>query len=221
MKKVNFALSFLFYSLVTVLCILIIASVAAKKSGSGPFYIFGYNTTLVMSGSMLPEIPVYSLNVVQDCKFDDLQIGDILIYKSTTGINICHRAIDSGDLGGKKYFVVKGDANDQPDAEIVTVDNYVGKITKTLGWTADIFSNVIEPDGTTINKTRMLEYMALLAIIVSTAVGAICSCIKFIFAKLYKLCLSKRNTNTKEDNLNGVQSEEERSDGSPDGCDKE
>ena len=64
MKKVNFALSFLFYSLVTVLCILIIASVAAKKSGSGPFYIFGYNTTLVMSGSMLPQIPVYSLNIV-------------------------------------------------------------------------------------------------------------------------------------------------------------
>ena len=63
--------------------------------------------------------------------------------------------------------------------------------------------------------------MALLAIIVSTAVGAVCSCIRFIFAKLYKLCFTKINTNTKEDNLNGVQSEEERSDGSPDRCDEE
>lgn len=218
MKKVNFVLNFLFYSLISVLCLLLIASVAAKSSGNGPGYIFGYNTTLVMSGSMLPEIPVYSLNIIQDCDFDDLQVGDILIYKSTTGINICHRAIESGDLGGKKYFVVKGDANNYADAEIVTVDNYVGKITKTLGWTADIFSNVIEPDGKTVNKTKMLEYMALLAIIVSTVLGAICSCVKYAFVKLYELC-NKRNA--KEDKLDGVQSEEERSDRSLNGCDEE
>lgn len=219
MKKVNFVLNFLFYSLISVLCLLLIASVAAKRSGDGPGYIFGYNTTLVMSGSMLPEIPVYSLNIIQDCDFDELQVGDILIYRSTTGINICHRAIESGDLGGKKYFVVKGDANNYADAEIVTVDNYVGKITKTLGWTADIFSNVIEPDGRTVNKAKMLEYMALLAIIVSTAIGAVCSIVKYAFVKLYELCNNKRNN--KEDKLDGVQSEEERSDRSADGYDKE
>lgn len=221
MKKVNFVLSFLFYSLVSILCILIMASVAAKRSGSGHGYILGYNTTLVMSGSMLPEIPVYSLNIVQDCKFEDLQVGDILIYESVTGVNICHRAIESGDLGGKKYFVVKGDANEYADAEIVTVDNYAGKIIKTLGWTADIFSNVIEPDGRTVNKVKMLEYLALIAIIVSAAIGAVCSCIKYAFVKLYKLCFTKRNNNNKEDNLNGVQSEEERSDRGIEGCDKE
>ena len=98
--------------LAVVLCVVVYAVVFSvvvkiKDKNSMPMP-FGFGATLVMSGSMEPEISVNDLVFVE--KPGELHVGDVILYNSGES-RVLHRIVDiNGDT-----VTTKGDANNTKD----------------------------------------------------------------------------------------------------------
>lgn len=104
---------------------------------TGSDSIFGYTVRIVISGSMEPTIPVYTVNIVKKCSISDIKKGDIILYNYKS--DIIHRVIDINTDGS---LITQGDANEVPDEISVSADMFIGKVTKTLYWTRHILTLV-------------------------------------------------------------------------------
>jgi signal peptidase len=85
--------------------------------------LFGYRSYVVVSDSMHPTIPKYSLvyiKVLSEQEKQELLPGDIVAVK-TEGIPLMHRI---QDINGNQVQT-KGDANEDPDAW-VSIDRIIG-----------------------------------------------------------------------------------------------
>ena len=114
--------------LAVVLCVVVYAVVFSvvvkiKDKNSMPMP-FGFGATLVMSGSMEPEISVNDLVFVE--KPGELHVGDVILYNSGES-RVLHRIIDiNGDT-----VTTKGDANNTKDKPIsagTVLGVYTGKV---------------------------------------------------------------------------------------------
>lgn len=98
--------------------------------GSNPFYV-------VASGSMVPELQVHDIIVVQgNIPFEDIEIGDIIVFNRPSDHNkvIVHRVVTILD-DDPKTLKTKGDANSGsiPGTDFpITEEEYLGKTVATL-----------------------------------------------------------------------------------------
>jgi len=95
-----------------------------------PFYV-------VASGSMIPELEVYDVLVVQGhAPFEDIEIGDIIVFNRPSDHNrvIVHRVVSITD-DDPKTLRTKGDANPAsiPGTDFpITQEEYIGKVEYIL-----------------------------------------------------------------------------------------
>jgi len=95
-----------------------------------PFYV-------VASGSMIPELEVYDVLIVQGHEpFEDLEIGDIIVFNRPSDHNrvIVHRVVSIID-DDPKTLRTQGDANPAsiPGTDFpITEEEYIGKVVYTL-----------------------------------------------------------------------------------------
>ncbi len=95
-----------------------------------PFYV-------VASGSMIPELEVYDVLLVQGHEpFEDIEIGDIIVFNRPSDHNrvIVHRVVSIID-DDPKTLRTKGDANPAsiPGTDFpITQEEYIGKVVYTL-----------------------------------------------------------------------------------------
>ncbi|MGB0855707.1 MAG: signal peptidase I [Nitrosopumilus sp.] len=103
--------------------------------GSNPFYV-------VASGSMIPELQVHDIIIVQgNIPFEDIEIGDIIVFNRPSDHNkvIVHRVVTILD-DDPKTVRTKGDANTGsiPGTDFpITEEEYLGKTVATVpqvGW---------------------------------------------------------------------------------------
>ncbi len=74
--------------------------------------------------SMEPTYSDGTLFLIVPTKWSDLKPGDVVGYRSSTGIIIVHRIVHSyGDS-----WLIQGDNNPVPDQEVVTPQNLVGEV---------------------------------------------------------------------------------------------
>lgn len=86
--------------------------------------ISGLRLCSVVSGSMEPNIPTWSLCVVNTrASYDSIEVGDVVVYSRSDGKRIIHRVIEITPEG----MITKGDANYSDDGVSVTRENLVGK----------------------------------------------------------------------------------------------
>ena len=87
--------------------------------------IGGIRPCSVISGSMEPNLPTWSLCVIDTrISYDEIQTGDIVVYnRRSDGMRIIHRVIEITPEG----MVTKGDANSVSDGLSVGRDNLYGK----------------------------------------------------------------------------------------------
>ena len=86
---------------------------AAMLSGNKLPMPFGFGVTVVLSGSMEPEISVGDILIVLPS--EQYEVGDVVVYQ-TQGMSVVHRIISmEGD-----EVVTRGDANTGDDAPIHT-----------------------------------------------------------------------------------------------------
>ena len=92
--------------------------------------MLGMNTLAVLSGSMQPNIPVGSLIIIDDVKFDDLKVDDVITYKVNSSTLVTHRIVSLDS--NKQEMITKGDANEVDDGSPISYQNVVGKLLFTV-----------------------------------------------------------------------------------------
>lgn len=87
--------------------------------------ISGIRLCAVVSGSMEPNLPTWSLSIVNTkASYDSIQTGDIVVYyRRSDHTRIIHRVTEIEPNG----MVTKGDANSVTDGLSVGRDNLFGK----------------------------------------------------------------------------------------------
>lgn len=95
-----------------------------------PRNVRGYSVMRVATGSMEPTISVNSLIVTRKTNLIDLQIGDIVTYETANNTTVTHRIYEIIDdhTPGERGFILKGDALDEPDTEVVAGQHIIGHV---------------------------------------------------------------------------------------------
>ena len=77
--------------------------------------VFGYTINPVLSGSMEPTIMTGDIVIAKRVAFEDVEVGDIVIYKHTftngKTVSIMHRVVEKYD----DHLIMKGDNNETND----------------------------------------------------------------------------------------------------------
>lgn len=82
---------------------------------------FGWETHPVLSGSMEPALKVGGLIVTKPEKIENIAVGNIITFQIGAGSKVTHRVADiNPDKEGKIWFQTKGDANEEPDQNLVS-----------------------------------------------------------------------------------------------------
>lgn len=123
-SDVIFSLFMTFFGLV------ILFSILQKTVG---FAVGGVRLVWVLSPSMEPTIPQQSYVAVRDCKAEDVQVNDIIMFISDDpkikGKNNTHRVVE---ILANGEFVTKGDNNLTEDKYHVRPENVVAKYDRNL-----------------------------------------------------------------------------------------
>lgn len=91
--------------------------------------LLGWQGTVVLSGSMEPALPVGAVAFVDETRPDDIDAGDILTFsRAGDGRRITHRVVEVVQTPSGPRYRTRGDANDAPDAALVTPAQVVGTV---------------------------------------------------------------------------------------------
>ena len=92
--------------------------------------LFGWECHKVLSGSMRPTFEVGGMIITKPVKLEDIKpgdheerTGDVIAFRLERGgeeEQITHRVVDVIELEGKLWFQTWGDANEEPDPDLVT-----------------------------------------------------------------------------------------------------
>lgn len=92
--------------------------------------VFASSLAVVYSGSMAPVMPIGAIAWMQPVDPAEIEVGDIIAFDppwDDYDVTISHRVIEVVD-GETLGFVTKGDANEDPDLDIVPADNVLAKV---------------------------------------------------------------------------------------------
>ncbi|WP_248299510.1 signal peptidase I [Halorhabdus amylolytica] len=84
---------------------------------------------VVQSSSMSPSIGAGSVVFVSDQPATDVTEGDVITFETTgeqSSRRVTHRVVDVVEQDGDRAFRTKGDANEEPDTELVSPDQILG-----------------------------------------------------------------------------------------------
>ncbi|MBR2246582.1 MAG: signal peptidase I [Bacilli bacterium] len=109
-----------------------------------------FNTYVIVSGSMVPNINIQDGVVIKREEMKDLKQGDIITFVTHDprydGYIITHRIIAKEKTNGNYYFRTKGDANSVEDSYLVTKDDIYGRVflkIPKIGYLKTFLSNTM------------------------------------------------------------------------------
>ena len=159
----------LFFSLT--IYVLVAGTIAMKNKEM--ISIFGYTYSVVPTDSMEPEIMVGDSVIAKKVDFEDLEIGNDIIYHYVTDkldIFIVHRIIREEDGG----FITQGINNNNEDDVLVTEDNYVAKV---------VWSGKAANIGELVLHNRNLIFLILTIVLLLICVNGVFDILKILEAK--------------------------------------
>ena len=107
-------------------------------------FIYGIRPTVILSGSMEPELMTGCLAFVnQRADYEDIVIGDIIQFQTETGVSCIHRVIDITDAG----IETKGDNNENSDGITTIEQNFQGEIIFDIPKVGRLVESVKTPTG--------------------------------------------------------------------------
>ena len=128
--------------------------------------ILGYESMVVLSGSMEPEIAVGSMVYVKSVDFEDIEVGDVISFKLSDGTMVTHRVAAINPDG---TLTTKGDANDTADNSPVKEKQLVGMVKGHLPFVGQLSSFIKTPLG-----IASLIIFAAVIILLSVISGSKC-----------------------------------------------
>ena len=140
-----------------------------------------YGAYVIVSGSMEPIIKVHDAVVTKRCNEQDIQIGDVVTYKSLEdayyGVLITHRVVNIEEKNGEKLFITKGDHNETIDRSPIRFSQIQGKVVMRIPKIGYL-------------KYFLIEYYGWIAVVVIPCLGIISYDIVKLFKNIKK---SKKN----------------------------
>jgi len=121
-------------SALTLICLLLVIPIIIYVFPSLVDADFSYT---VMSGSMSPALNPGDLIIVRRVDPEDIEVGDLVTVKSEDVI-FTHRVVEKID----ERFRLKGDANEDPDPNLIEPSQIVGKVILVFP-----FSHLYRPHG--------------------------------------------------------------------------
>jgi signal peptidase len=111
--------------------------------------LLNWDLQVVTSGSMEPALPVGSMTFVEPTAADHVTVGDMLAYRlpAEPTKQVTHRVVEVVREGGSLSFVTKGDANDNPDSDIVPAENVIGKVRWDIPYLGYLAERLRTPQG--------------------------------------------------------------------------
>lgn len=101
--------------------------------------VFPVFPSVILTGSMEPEIMPGDIILVKKIGIDEVDVGDVIMFNNGEGIYITHRIIEKSDETGDVLLVTKGDNNSGADGgsinssqlkgKVIAIVPYIGKAT--------------------------------------------------------------------------------------------
>ncbi|WP_435552049.1 signal peptidase I [Natrinema sp. CGMCC1.2065] len=120
-------------TIVNVVGVLVLLAVVA------PFIIVGVpqlagasQSHVVLSDSMSPTFESGDVILVEDVDPASIEEGDVITYADGSGERTTHRVVEVVERDGERQFRTQGDANDDPDGDLVPASAVEGRHTHTL-----------------------------------------------------------------------------------------
>ena len=86
---------------------------------------FGWETHPILSGSMEPALKVGGIIVTKPEKIQNIEVNDIITFQVSAGHKVTHRVTAIEMIDGKPWFQTKGEANQEPDPNLVSSEEGV------------------------------------------------------------------------------------------------
>ena len=103
--------------------------------------LWGYQTYVIYGSSMEPTIKLGSLIVAKSVSVDDLEVGDIITFRSSGNeTTVTHRIVGVRHEDGQHYFKTKGDAINRADPLEIQLEDGVRQVAyhlPNLGYVVD------------------------------------------------------------------------------------
>lgn len=124
-------------------------------------HCMGMTCGIVLSGSMMPAIPVGSLCYINPTSADNICIGDVIAFSVECGrktMKVIHRVIDKDDR--KQYCTTKGDYNEEPDVSPVSYTSIQGKVVLVIPYLGRICRLIFTYKYVLVGAALLFEAMA-------------------------------------------------------------
>ena len=94
----------------------------------------GYRPEPVLSGSMVPTMPVGSLVIAKAVPAESVEVGDVITFQSpqNPAKTITHRVARIRTVDGERRYLTKGDANPTRDPWELSLPGKVGERVATV-----------------------------------------------------------------------------------------
>lgn len=154
-KLHNKFLSMLMYLLVIVTVAILLITYMNNDSKT----LFGYTARIVVTGSMEPNIKLNSLNIIEVCDINDINVNDVVCFNYNQ--DIIHRVVEkTTNENGDIIIHTKGDANSDPDSIEINSEMIIGKVILTYNEFAPLIEKYsISPgniDIAAVSKTTII-----------------------------------------------------------------
>ena len=146
------------WTIISVLCVLLV------WASTG---LLGFYPTIIASGSMKPTMEVGDIAISVSVDPSTIHAEDIIQYWQEEEM-IIHRVTDIRLEGGTRLFQTKGDANREPDTELVNPTQIRGKLILTipkLGWISIHIKTAITSIWSFFLANTMIAYATLTTLV--------------------------------------------------------
>ena len=132
-------------NLITTVLVILIVALAVLLVG---FRFIGFDTYVVLSGSMEPTHKTGALIYVRDADPLEIETGDVITFRSGNSETlITHRVIAIEGEGYDRSFTTKGDANAEADSQPVPVSGVKGKVAFSIPYMGYVANYIQNPPG--------------------------------------------------------------------------
>ena len=94
--------------------------------------LLGYQSYVIYGSSMEPTIKLGSLILTEPVNAEELQVGDIIAFRTTNDVTVTHRIVAARHEDGQHYFQTKGDASNGGDPTEVRLEGSVHRLSYKL-----------------------------------------------------------------------------------------
>ncbi len=131
---------------------LLFVAAATFMTGNPISTPLGFGMYAVTSGSMMPQLPIGGLLITRRIQARELRVGDVIAFRESSGSDIItHRVIEiisSPEKTGRSFsFMTKRDANGLADADSLSEDKLVGKVSVVIPYVGFVFLFMVSPLG--------------------------------------------------------------------------